>query len=182
MTAEWILQYSCAKGLPGGHWGSSSLLFHPFWWLCLPHLAHPGGGHRPQIFPPCTSKRALPSVLPLLSSFLRGKQAGGRGWDFWTFPRTPSRNSTNTYWLCQPGQSRVPRLSVKAKLFYLLFFTPLQVPAVGAGGVEDRKAAARCQIFPQTLLFFKRQDAFFLLQFQAVASSLKMHHTCNNSK
>lgn len=64
-----------------------------------------------------------------------------------------SLNSTNSH--C--ASVRVPRLSVKAELFYLLFFTPLQVP----GRCARQKQQQGARFSPKLSFFFKWQDALF---------------------
>lgn len=120
------------------------------------HSAHPRGGHRSQRFP-----------LEFLqcSHFFQYFR-------FWNLSGVTAENSTNSH--C--ASVRVPRLSVKAELFYLLFFTPLQVPG------RCVRHQSKCQIFPQTLVFLSDKMHFFLLHFQAVASSLKIQHICDNFK
>lgn len=109
----------------GAAWGSPGHLFHPF----LGILAHP----RSQIFPQtCQCSHFFHHSLEGSSS---RKRLG---------ILNLAENSTNTY------SESVSRLSLKATLFYLLFFTPLQVP----GRCARQKSSSKVPDFPPNFLFF----------------------------
>lgn len=171
-----LCKISVQRGFLGVTWAAPLGFSHPFWWLCCS---------------PCPSQRwpQIPTIPPNLT-FLQCSHFFHHSLDesrqeeeaelFLTFQRRHCREQhTNTY----SDFVSLGRAGLQGFQWKLLYFICCSSHlSKFLEGVEDRKVAARCQIFPQTLFFEVTRLNFCLLQFQAVASSFKMQYICSDFK
>lgn len=150
----------CNSDVQRGSWGLPGqlhLAFPPFLVSLLLTLPTPEMATDPKYSFPLHFQACRSPGLPFLSSFLEESTNSEM--------LEPSRGVTaesSTSTLSLPAWPKLQGFLSKLNYFICCSLHPSKL----LQGVKDRKAAARCQISPQTLFFLSDKMHFFLLHFR----------------